>query len=259
MIVKQGESKGFNHMELTDGTLIEWNFTEKTENFAVQVKDQLKVKTGVLSAIGEKYFGKHFDIDKFLNSTPAAQTKELQKLIGIDLTEIDSKIKEAYDNRTFANRTFKDVAAKKLDKPVQESHREPETIKAEIQKIETENKATLENWQTENSIKRAEVEKENAELRESWKAENEKHLKKIEGFNKLQYDRKIAISNAQYELSKLNDFENTIFGECINFERCDQIISKLPIPEPNKPHKNLPEPEYKTFIESETLKPQVLR
>ena len=83
-----GSRKKSNGAERTHE--IEWNFTEKTEKFAFITKEGIKQTTGVIKAIGEKYFGLRFDIDKFLNSTPSAQSKELQRICGLDFTEIDS-------------------------------------------------------------------------------------------------------------------------------------------------------------------------
>src|SRR5690625_7824844 len=54
LIVKQGEDRGTNSIELTDGSIIEWSFTEKTERLSFTTKEGIKMTTGVLSAIGEK-------------------------------------------------------------------------------------------------------------------------------------------------------------------------------------------------------------
>lgn len=117
VIVKEGEEKGFNHIELTDGSRIEWNFTEKSERFAFVTKDGIKQTTGVISAIGEKYFGRKFDIDSFLLSTPKAQEKELQAIVGLDFSDIDDRYKEAYEERTEANRELKRIKSQKVEQP----------------------------------------------------------------------------------------------------------------------------------------------
>ena len=123
IIVKQGEDKGSFNMELTDGSVIEWKFTDKSESFSLTTKEGIKQTTGVLSGIGERYFGKKFDIDKFLSSGPKSQIKELQELVGLDFDEIDQRYKTAYEERTEANREVKRLRAinvsepEKVDKP----------------------------------------------------------------------------------------------------------------------------------------------
>lgn len=132
IIVKEGEEKGFNNIELTDGSRIEWNFTDKSERFAYVTKDGVKQTTGVISAIGEKYFGRKFDIDSFLNSSPKQQEKELQSIVGIDFSDIDERYKQAYDERTEANRELKRIASQKVEAP--EAVKEPDidSIKKEL-------------------------------------------------------------------------------------------------------------------------------
>lgn len=117
VIVKEGEEKGFNIVELTDGSRIEWKFTDKSESFAYITAEGIKQTTGVISAIGEKYFGRKFDIDSFLNSTPKAQEKELQMIVGLDFSGIEERYKDAYEARTEANREFKRIASQKVEEP----------------------------------------------------------------------------------------------------------------------------------------------
>jgi len=117
IIVKQGEDKGSFNMELTDGSVIEWKFTDKSESFSLTTKEGIKQTTGVLSGIGERYFGKKFDIDKFLSSGPKSQIKELQELVGLDFDEIDQRYKTAYEERTEANREVKRLRAINVSKP----------------------------------------------------------------------------------------------------------------------------------------------
>lgn len=117
VIVKQGEELGSQVMELTDGSKIEWRFTEKSEAFSFTTKEGIRQTTGVISSIGERYFGKKFDIDKFISSTPKAQIKALQDLVGIDFTEIDERYKKAYEERTVANAEVKRLRSMALKEP----------------------------------------------------------------------------------------------------------------------------------------------
>lgn len=115
IIVKRGEEKGYNNIELTDGSRIEWNFTDKSERLSFITPDGIKQTSGVIGAIGEKYFGKQFDIDEFLNSGPKKQQKILEGISGADLEEIEQRYNEAYEERTEKNRELKNAEAKLPD------------------------------------------------------------------------------------------------------------------------------------------------
>lgn len=144
VIVKEGEDKGFNLIELTDGSKVEWKFTEKSESFAWITKDGVKQTTGVISAIGEKYFGKKFDIDSFLNSGPKAQVKELQQLVGLDFEEIDQRYKEAYDERAEANRELKRISSQKVEEPEVVKEPDIDSIKKELAEVREKNSKVIE-------------------------------------------------------------------------------------------------------------------
>lgn len=77
IILKVGEDKGYSILELTDGSKIEWKFSNKTESFAYTTSDGIKMTSGVLKAIGSRYFGTAFNIDKFVNLSPKAQSRQL--------------------------------------------------------------------------------------------------------------------------------------------------------------------------------------
>jgi len=102
--VKQGSTQGKGEMTLTDGTRFVWEFNiEGKDKLTMITKDGIKVVNPVKD-ITNRYFTPVFDIDVFLQSTPKEQSKQLQKTLGIDFTEIDAKIKLAYDNRTICNK-----------------------------------------------------------------------------------------------------------------------------------------------------------
>lgn len=117
IVVRRGEEKGFHMMELTDGSVIEWNFTKKSERIHFTTADGFKQTTGVIGQVGERYFGQKFDIDKFLTKSAAEQGKELQRLLGLDLDEIEARYKIEYDKRTEANKELKRLTALRKTKP----------------------------------------------------------------------------------------------------------------------------------------------
>ena len=152
IILKEGESKGYNIIELTDGAIIEWKFTEKTESFAYTTKDGTKLTKGVLSTIGERYFGVDFDIDKFLNSGGQAQTKELQRIVGVDFTDVDKRYKIAFDERTDANKEYKRLSNNREIKPTKIKKPNIDSLKEKLLTAKTSNKKLSENWEKKNKI-----------------------------------------------------------------------------------------------------------
>ena len=117
VIVKQGEEKGFNEMELTDGSIIKWKFTEKGEQFSFTTKEGITQTTGVLKAIGERYFGKNFNIDAFMIMSSTKQTEKVLEILGVDTSQLDADYKAQYDLRTDANRELKRLLALNKKKP----------------------------------------------------------------------------------------------------------------------------------------------
>lgn len=110
MILKQGEKEGFSEIELTTGERFIWQFDGKKEKLTFV--SERNIKSSITKDLSTYYFPAVFDVDDFLNSTPAKQKATLQKLTGIDFTEIDKIYKEAYENRTWANRKLAEEKAK---------------------------------------------------------------------------------------------------------------------------------------------------
>ena len=132
-ILKNGETEGFAEWELTTGEKFIWQFDKKTkagEKLVFITKDN--IKTSLTRDIADKYFPKGFDIDRFLNEGPKAQREMLQKIIGIDFSELDTRYKQAYDNRTFANKQVEADRAKLID--IDENLPEKETDYIDLQK-----------------------------------------------------------------------------------------------------------------------------
>ena len=109
-ILKHGEKEGFAEWELTSGEKFIWTFDGKKEKLTFITEKN--IKTSITKEICSFYFPPVFDVDEFLNSSPAKQKAVLQKLTGIDFTEIDKLYKAAYEERTFANRKLVEEKAK---------------------------------------------------------------------------------------------------------------------------------------------------
>lgn len=102
VIVKQGEKEGKGELTLTSGEKFIWEFDTNGRDKLTYITDQ--GRQSVSKDLGNQFFPPLFDIDKFLQSSPKDQTKQLQKIIGLDFTEIDERYKAAYDARTERNR-----------------------------------------------------------------------------------------------------------------------------------------------------------
>ena len=227
-IVKNGEEKGENIMELTDGSIIKWNFTTKTEKFQFTTPEELVVKTGVLKAIGKKYFGEKFDIDKFISSSKNEQLKQVQKLVGIDLSQLDSEYKKIYEQRTDANKEMKRIIA--LDT------KEPEEVSApDIQALKDE---------------KTELETKNLALKSKWKIDNEAQQKEATDFNLTQDSIATVRQDFKDIWSSLNTLEgDKVFSKFIDFDAITKHYDNLEKPLDHKPVATLIEPEYHTFTD----------
>lgn len=110
LILKHGEKDGKAEWELTTGEKFLWEFSNGKEKLTYISERNIPSK--VTKEISGTYFPPVFDVDKFLASTPQAQSKQLQQLSGIDFTEVDKMYKEAYENRTYANKVAAEAKAR---------------------------------------------------------------------------------------------------------------------------------------------------
>lgn len=113
IILRSGEHEGHAEWELTTGEKFVWSFDDKTkagERLTFITKDN--IKTSVTRDIAARFFPPTFDVDSFLASQPKKQKETLQRLVGLDFTDIDSRYKAAYNDRTYRNRIADDAQAK---------------------------------------------------------------------------------------------------------------------------------------------------
>lgn len=229
IILKEGEKKGFSIIELTDGSRIEWKFTEKTENFAYITKEGIKQTSGIIKTIGKRYFGNKFDIDKFLNSGPKDQIRELQKIVGLDFEEINNRYTKAFNERREANILLRDLR--------NNPHNKPEIIdKPDIETLYKEKKEIIE---------------KNDKKREDWKLKNKEHLQALQRFNDEQDRITENHSRLQNSYEILNDNIINEFSEYIDHAGIRQLISSHPRPQTKKKLDQLKEPFYISIEEIE--------
>lgn len=233
-ILNEESEKGSNTMRLTDGSKIEWTFSKgkdekEIEKFSFTTADDIKMTTGVLSAIGHKYFGVKFDIDEFMSASRANALKMVQTLLGIDFTDHDAKYKKIFDERTDANRDLKNTRALKLTKPVEVEEPNIEALKAEKNNLISENTSTKEKWTNDN-------------------AEFQKESLKFNATQEANYKRRVDFLNDWEELEKYVDDSHEIEA-FIDFEGIRQFYEKMELPLELKEIKTLDEPKYHTFEE----------
>lgn len=115
-ILKEGEVEGFAEWELTTGEKLIWEFnstTKQGEKLILVTKED--IKTPITREIASMFFPKGFDIDKFLSSSSRQQKEQLLQIIGVDLSEIEERYKEAYENRTFVKKTYENLLVQKIE------------------------------------------------------------------------------------------------------------------------------------------------
>jgi hypothetical protein len=223
--VTVGEEKGENVMQLTDGSSIGWKFTKKSETFFYTTPDDIKMTTGVLSKIGEKYFGSKFSIDKFVLSSKTEQTKMIKSLLGIDLDVLDAEYKVEFDKRTDANKELKRLQGLKKELPEEVESPDIEDIKKN----------------------KAELVAINTSLKTQWEIDNTAHQKEAIEFNKKQDEILEAIKDVARHREALLVYRGSSVGSFIDFKGIEDFYNELPRTKDKKEVKSLPEPKYHTF------------
>lgn len=107
LILKVGETEGFSEIELTTGDKFRWEFSNKAEKGFKEkmtyVTDK-DIRSSITTTLRDRFFPATFDVDRFLQDTPKKQRETLQKLVGLDFTEVDANYKTAYEDREAKNR-----------------------------------------------------------------------------------------------------------------------------------------------------------
>ena len=143
LILKEGEMEGYAEWELTTGEKFVWSFDKKKEKLTFI--SERNIKSSLTKDLCTYYFPAVFDVDAFLNSTPKKQKEVLQKLTGIDFTEIDLIYKEAYETRTWENKRLAEEKAKlqKIDPDLPAEELPTDELEKEIAGIDSHNQRVV--------------------------------------------------------------------------------------------------------------------
>jgi hypothetical protein len=230
IILKTGESEGFQEMELTTGEKLLWSFDNKTAKgerliYIYNDPEGKEIRTSVTKEIMDRFFPGSFDIDIFLNSTPAKQRKMLQDIVGLDFTLLDDRYQVAYDERTLANKKLQEAKLKL--QPVDEK-----LATEEIPLLPIQQKL----WAIDNHNKAFDDAEKGAENLKKQKTDNEGIMKSLEAqIKKLQNDNKDIdkrLTNAQAWLTapenkkKDDDYHFTVSQELAKAQEDNLKIAK---------------------------------
>lgn len=218
MVVTFGQKEGKGVLHLTTNERFEWHFNaDGKDKLTFVTKDGYS--TNVSKEIAKKFFPPLFDIDVFLNSTPKEQSKQFQRLVGIDFTEIDAAYKTAYDNRTLANRilanekvrlnAFNPIPEKTETVDLTELNNKKKQLQDAFNKLYQENK--LANEKTRKAFE---------ELKELTRVQ-------IDEFNKNQDD-------ALTQLNDMNRALSILIDHGYKGNEVEEWIMSLPAPEKKK-------------------------
>jgi len=172
VMVKKGEKEGRGEMTLTTGEKFIWDFDNDGKDKLILLTDE--ARQSVSKELGKQFFPPVFDIDKFLQSSPKDQVKQLQAIVGIDFTEIDERYRKAYDARTERNREA-EIYHLKLEKMLKVPFVAPVDLSELIAKKDAE-KQRLNSIYLENKAT-------NQKLRDGYNKERESIQKQTDSLN----------------------------------------------------------------------------
>jgi hypothetical protein len=238
LILKHGQQNGSGALTLTSGEMFLWDFDNKGKDKLTFVTKE-GYKTSVSKEISKRFFPPIFDIDKFLNSPPKEQSKILQKLVGIDFTEIDLRYKEAYDDRTEKNKLSEKFHAKLLE--MLEAPYAEEVELTELQNKKEQERTRLNELYMKNKA-------HNDSLRNKWLDDKSRIDSDVSGFNNVQYEKQRIIEKMVGYQGRIKNLlaENENLPGLVDLTMLENYIKNLPQMETIKKASELypKEPEY---------------
>lgn len=194
-MVKDGEEAGHGEMILDTGEKFIWDFDVKGKDKLVYI-DQDAIKQTVTVELGKKFFPPTFDIDKFLQSSPQQQVKQLQLIVGVDFTDVDARYKKAYDNRTARN-----LEAEKFHVKLSKMLEVPRVAFVDLTDLQTKKEAERLRLNELYKANKA----ENAKRRLSWETGKKVIDEECSTFNGQQIRKKAHFRSAEEAMETLYD------------------------------------------------------
>lgn len=200
--VRQGATEGIGEMVLDSGERVLWEFDDDKKDKLTFISSE-GTKAIMTKDLGSKFFPPLFDIDKFLQSSPKDQVKQLQKIVGVDFTDVEKRRDEAYKERYKANEESERYRVKlsKLMKcdPVKTVDVELLNIKRkEIKSRQDAERARLNDVYLANK-------KSNEESVAKWDEEKSKIDKEVGAHNKLIAEQSIKLEACRKAYNVLSD------------------------------------------------------
>jgi predicted ATP-dependent endonuclease of OLD family len=192
-IVKQGEQQGFHEAELTTGEKLRWEFNDKGKEKLTYISEK-DIRSSLTMELRKKFLPDVFNVDEFLTAPPKKQREVLQKLVGLDFTDIDKRYDIAYKDREDKNRRYNEqrIVFSNLEKP-------EEVVEVDMKELvnkKNEIRTNLNNLYQENKRK-------NELLRKDWNDKCEVERKRVQEHNKLQETRSTCWFTAKAAVEKL--------------------------------------------------------
>lgn len=218
LMVRQGATEGSGELTLDSGERFVWDFNNSGRDKLTYISAEGQ-KSNVTKALGAQFFPVLFDIDKFLMSTPAEQVKQLQKIVGLDFTEIDERRDKAYKERYRLNEESERYRVK-LSKMLK------------CEKVEAVN---LDALNAKRSQAKADLEKERTRINEFYqsnKKRNEEFLAKWEADKKV-IDEAFDLELMNWDSKKsiidkeVGEHNKLIAQQSIKLETCRKAFNVL--------------------------------
>lgn len=238
VMVRQGEEAGKGELTLDTGERFTWEFDIHGKDKLVYY-DQEQIKQTVTVELGKRFFPPTFDIDKFLNSAPREQVKQLQKIVGIDFTDVDKRYDEAYKIRTTKN-----LEAERFHVKLSKMLEVPKVLPVDL--TELQEKKEAERLRLNELYKSNKA--HNDDLRFKWNDEKDIILGEVTKFNKEQQEKIDNIKFIEAYRLKITSILGEVPGlpELVDLTKLNEHIKAMPQPLPFKDAITLypPEPEY---------------
>jgi hypothetical protein len=226
--VREGATEGHGELKLDSGERFKWEFDEEGKDRLIYW-DAEGIKQTVTVDLGKRFFPPVLDIDKFLQSPPKEQTKQLQKIVGLDFTEIDERYKKAYEYRKSKNEDAEKFHVK-LTKMLQMPKVDFVDL-TELQARKEAERKRLNELYLSNK-------KHNDELRAKWEAEKARISKEVQEHNEQQaknrvtfnacYDAKLFLEKQGFKSPDLDNFLKEKDAAVLPLKNADELYPKEP-------------------------------